>query len=190
MDPLPRAELVKAFANTIDLQDRTDELVDRKRAARWLADHGLLDGPVRLGAADHCDLLALRGGVRDALGVDGSSVEMRRAAEAVLRELPLHAGLGGSAIMPSAALRGARRAMAALSVAWSELAVTGEVARLKRCADDTCGWVFWDVSRNNSRRWCTMRVCGNRSKARAYTARQRGSRLNNSAAPMPAATHC
>jgi predicted RNA-binding Zn ribbon-like protein len=174
MQPLSRAELIKAFANTIDLQDRTDELAERRQAAQWLADRGLLDGPVRLGATDHSDLLALRGGVRDALGVDGSSsVEMRRAAEAVLCELPLQAGLGGSAIMPSPALRGVRRAMAALCVAWSELAVTGEVAHLKRCADDTCGWVFWDVSRNNSRRWCTMRVCGNRAKARAYAARQR-----------------
>lgn len=156
------------------LQVRTDELAERKQAAQWLADRGVLDGPVRLGATDHSDLLALRGGVRDALSVDGrSSVEMRRAAEAVLRELPLQAGLGGSAIMPSPALRGVGRAMAALCVAWSELAVTGEVAHLKRCADDTCGWVFRDVSRNNSRRWCTMRVCGNRAKARAYTARQR-----------------
>lgn len=170
----PRAELIEAFANTIDLEEQTDELAGRERAARWLADHGLLEGPVRLGAGDHRDLLTLRDGVRDALRIDGgTSVETRQAAEAVLRELPLRAGLGKSPIMPSAALRDARRAMAAISVAWSELAVTGEVARLKRCADDTCGWVFWDVSRNNSRRWCKMRVCGNRAKARAYTARRR-----------------
>lgn len=178
MEP-PRAELIEAFANTIDLEDRTDELADRERAARWLADQGLLEAPVRLSADDHSDLLTLRGGVRDALRIDGdTSVETRRAAEAVLRELPLHACLDKAAIMPSAALRGARRAMTAISVAWSELAITGEVARLKRCADDTCGWVFWDVSRNNSRRWCKMRVCGNRAKARAYAARQREARAD------------
>lgn len=47
--------------------------------------------------------------------------------------------------------------------------------RLKRCADGTCGWAFWDVSRDNSRRWCNMRVCGNH---RAYIARQREARAN------------
>ncbi|GAA0393839.1 hypothetical protein GCM10010357_13330 [Streptomyces luteireticuli] len=53
-----------------------------------------------------------------------------------------------------------------------ELVVTGESTRLKRCAEQACAWVFWDVSKNRSRRWCSMRVCGNRAKARRYAARQ------------------
>lgn len=63
--------------------------------------------------------------------------------------------------------------LATLAISWSELVTTGDAARLKRCAEHTCGWVFWDVSKNRSRRWCSMKVCGNRNKSRSYASRQR-----------------
>lgn len=44
--------------------------------------------------------------------------------------------------------------------------------RLKQCGGEHCGWVFFDLSKNNSRRWCEMRVCGNRAKARRFYARK------------------
>jgi len=40
--------------------------------------------------------------------------------------------------------------------------------RLKLCPGHDCGWIFLDRSKNNSRRWCDMAVCGNRAKARRY----------------------
>lgn len=43
--------------------------------------------------------------------------------------------------------------------------------RIRIC--DNCGWLFHDRSRNGSRRWCDMSVCGNRSKARRHYARRR-----------------
>ena len=39
----------------------------------------------------------------------------------------------------------------------------------------TCRWLFLDRSKNHSRRWCDMRICGNRSKTRRFYARQRDS---------------
>lgn len=44
--------------------------------------------------------------------------------------------------------------------------------RLKVCPADDCQWVFYDESRNRSRRWCSMEGCGNRHKVRAYRDRQ------------------
>lgn len=41
-------------------------------------------------------------------------------------------------------------------------------ARLKLCPAADCGWIFLDRSKNNSRRWCDMRVCGNRDKVRRF----------------------
>lgn len=41
-------------------------------------------------------------------------------------------------------------------------------ARLKLCPAADCGWIFLDRSKNNSRRWCDMRVCGNRAKVRRF----------------------
>ncbi|NUS05253.1 MAG: CGNR zinc finger domain-containing protein [Nonomuraea sp.] len=48
--------------------------------------------------------------------------------------------------------------------------------RLKVCAEGMCQRAFIDSSRNRSRSWCSMRVCGNRTETRAYRARKRGSR--------------
>lgn len=45
--------------------------------------------------------------------------------------------------------------------------------RIKTCAGRDCGWKFVDRSKNNSRRWCDMNVCGNPVKARHYRARKR-----------------
>jgi predicted RNA-binding Zn ribbon-like protein len=44
-------------------------------------------------------------------------------------------------------------------------------ARIKTCAARDCGWKFLDFSKNRSRRWCDMAVCGNLAKARHYRAR-------------------
>ena len=55
----------------------------------------------------------------------------------------------------------------------AELLVSGELSRVRTCANDTCGWLFMDTSKNRSRRWCDMNDCGNRAKARRHYARKR-----------------
>lgn len=47
----------------------------------------------------------------------------------------------------------------------------GTWQRLKLCPADDCAWAYYDVSRNRSRRWCSMDVCGNRAKVHAYRER-------------------
>jgi predicted RNA-binding Zn ribbon-like protein len=44
--------------------------------------------------------------------------------------------------------------------------------RIKQCGGNCCGWLFYDATKNNSRRWCEMSVCGNRAKVRAIRARK------------------
>lgn len=58
----------------------------------------------------------------------------------------------------------------------AELLTSGAVRRVKSCASDTCAWVFVDESRNKSRQWCQMEVCGNRAKARRHYAKSRPAR--------------
>lgn len=48
-----------------------------------------------------------------------------------------------------------------------------ELSRTKRCAGMECGWLFFDTTKNSRRRWCEMRVCGNRAKVRAARAKQK-----------------
>ena len=50
----------------------------------------------------------------------------------------------------------------------------GDPGRLKQCpAPDGCGWLFHDASKNRTRRWCSMRMCGNGAKARRFQQRRR-----------------
>jgi predicted RNA-binding Zn ribbon-like protein len=60
-------------------------------------------------------------------------------------------------------------------VAWSaaSLLTSDDVRLVRRCAAHQCGWLFVDHSRNRSRRWCTMKSCGNSAKARRHYARTR-----------------
>lgn len=47
--------------------------------------------------------------------------------------------------------------------------LTSEAAGfIRACADAECRWLFLDLSRNHSRRWCDMKICGNRTKARKF----------------------
>ncbi len=47
------------------------------------------------------------------------------------------------------------------------------LGRVEMCHGDTCGWVFMDLSKNHSRRWCDMRDCGNRAKIRRHRLKQK-----------------
>ncbi len=51
----------------------------------------------------------------------------------------------------------------------AELLTSKELDRVRQCADDRgCGYLFLDMSRNGSRRWCSMETCGNRAKAQRH----------------------
>jgi len=45
--------------------------------------------------------------------------------------------------------------------------------RIRECGNETCGWLFLDLSKNRSRKWCDMSDCGNRAKARRYYSKKR-----------------
>jgi len=55
-------------------------------------------------------------------------------------------------------------------------AFDGTFAHLKTCASEDCRAVFFDRSKNHSGRWCSMEVCGNRAKVRAWRERQKVTR--------------
>jgi predicted RNA-binding Zn ribbon-like protein len=57
-----------------------------------------------------------------------------------------------------------------------ELLTSSAIDRVRECCADTCGWLFLDVSKNRSRRWCDMRTCGNLEKVRRHRGRQRRAR--------------
>lgn len=55
-------------------------------------------------------------------------------------------------------------------VLWStaDLLAGDRLAKVRRCANPQCLYLFLDESRAGKRRWCTMSSCGNRAKARRH----------------------
>jgi predicted RNA-binding Zn ribbon-like protein len=58
-----------------------------------------------------------------------------------------------------------------LAQAAAQLLLSSDAGRVRACYADTCRWLFLDTSKNHSRRWCNMKICGNRMKARRFQAR-------------------
>jgi predicted RNA-binding Zn ribbon-like protein len=52
-----------------------------------------------------------------------------------------------------------------------DLLTTDAIRRVRSCADRSCAWLFVDATRSGSRRWCDMKVCGNRNKVRNFRSR-------------------
>jgi predicted RNA-binding Zn ribbon-like protein len=55
----------------------------------------------------------------------------------------------------------------------ADLLTSEDLTFVHRCASQECAWLFLDQSKNHRRRWCEMRTCGNRAKARNYYRRNK-----------------
>ena len=172
--------LVQAFANTVAEEGhfRWEAIGDPDSLRSWLKGRGLLAGGELVGEADVAQAKEVRAARRALLAANNG----RGADPAAIRELNLAAerarlrvrfGADGRATLePDAGgVDGALgRVLAAVHAGMEE----GTWGRLKSCANATCGWAFYDRSKNRSGRWCSMEVCGNRTKTRAYRRRRQG----------------
>ncbi|MBV9231978.1 MAG: ABATE domain-containing protein [Chloroflexi bacterium] len=57
----------------------------------------------------------------------------------------------------------------------ADILTSDELHEVRVCAAGDCNWLFLDTSKNQSRRWCNMRSCGNRAKARRHNERKKQS---------------
>ncbi|MEO6059237.1 MAG: CGNR zinc finger domain-containing protein [Candidatus Limnocylindria bacterium] len=174
--PAPgRLEAVRAFINTADLEDGTDEIGSPASLAAWLTRNGLMIRGRRVTAQDHGMALELREALRDLL--DGNAgrpvpTDATVRLDRIAASVPLRLSFaGGIHIEPEPG--GGGPALGRLLAAVHEAAADGSWERLKVCGNDECRWAFYDTSRNRSGAWCTMAICGNRMKGRAFRRRLR-----------------
>jgi predicted RNA-binding Zn ribbon-like protein len=167
------AALVRDFVNTLDVQSGDEQLQSPAALAGWLLDRGLPAGRPVTGA-DLSAALALREGLRAELREhhDKTGVPPRSHLDQVMAAYPLRVSVrtGTPELEPVGGGTSAGLARIVAAVAESHADRTWQ--RLKVCAESTCQWAFVDTSKNQSRSWCSMRVCGNRAKTKAYRARQ------------------
>ena len=71
--------------------------------------------------------------------------------------------------------------LAAVARSAAEVMAEGDRARLRLCANPQCGLFFSDDSRTRQRRWCSMALCGNRSKVAAFARKHAHSRARGAA---------
>ena len=174
--PARHVGLLVEFANSVDTDEGTDDLIAPRDLADWLLEHDLLSVPAEATSEDLDLALALRAGLKEAFtdNHQRAASDDRRdgALQVTAAELPLT--LGGTTTHPRLrpVHQGVRGGLSLLVIAVQSAVADGTWKRLKICADDECGWAFFDASKNQSRNWCEW-GCGNRAKTRSYRARRR-----------------
>ena len=154
-EPLRQVQLL---VNSADVEHGVDWLPD------WLAERGLAGEEARgreLREALRALVLANNGATLDQPALD--------LVNATAERLPLQLGTDGH--LRVGAGRDALDGVVAIALG---AMLDGSWSRLKACRN--CCWSFYDYSPNRSATWCSMQLCGNRAKTRAYRKRKTATR--------------
>jgi predicted RNA-binding Zn ribbon-like protein len=172
--PAPgQLRLVQAFVNTVDIENGIEELTDAEALGNVLIRIGAL--PRRSAPLAEADLeraLEVREALRRLLLVNAGAepdpealATLERASVAAIYSIRFERDTPATLLPRAGGLDGAIGRI--LAVVFASIA-DGTWPRLKACPRDVCGWIFYDRSRNLSSRWCSMAVCGNRTKVKRY----------------------
>jgi predicted RNA-binding Zn ribbon-like protein len=169
---VPRYDLPKAAPEPLRLVQQFVNTVDHEHDREWIGT------PAELAAFLGCDegevdverAHELREALRMLLRANGGAALDADAVSTVDRAgAGLRLGLDDDGRVEIAAGDPLARIVA---VAFGAM-LDGSWPRLKACRN--CRWAFYDYSKNRSASWCSMQLCGNRLKTRAYR-RRRSSR--------------
>lgn len=168
--------LVQAFVNTREASRDWEALADPTSLRGWLVEHGLLPGGEPVGDGDVRRAREVREALRAMLAANNGRAADARATETLNRAaeragLRVRFGKDGRTSLESAS-GGADGALGSILAAVHAGMENGSWGRLKACANEGCTWAFYDHSKNRSGGWCSMAVCGNRTKTRAYRRRR------------------
>lgn len=161
--------LVEGFLNTWSDELDIEDFETAKSTDDWLRVAGLWAG-TKITSKQHQEILQFRDALR-AWVLDYENYQ------------PLNELLSGAAFRPEFGIAGDvlfrplrntdRGVLSALTVIISESQRNGTWDRFKCCELPTCGWAFYDSTRSRTKRWCSMKTCGSRHKAREYYKRKR-----------------
>lgn len=172
--------MVQAFINShydLECAHGSDLFATPEALAAWLERRGL--GRALLSANDVGRAVAVREGLRSLARGNASAAppdlsalsELNRAASGAALEVRFSED--GAPRFVASDGEPLDRALAVVLGAAARAMIASSWAQLKVCPGEDCGWAFYDHSRNQSGRWCSMAVCGGRAKARAHYRRRR-----------------
>jgi predicted RNA-binding Zn ribbon-like protein len=170
-------KLVTDFVNTLELDEGDDHLRSPAQLRAWFAERGLIGPRAEVGRSDLRRAREVREALRVLLLANNGVAADTRTAARVLDRASARAGVrlrfsrSGAARLEPDRRSGVDAALGVVLGRVAELMAEGSWTRLKACRAEDCRWAFYDRARNQSRAWCSMRVCGNRQKARVYRRR-------------------
>ena len=185
------------FTNTVDywrdVEHRHDLLADYTRLLQW----GEESGAISRKTADQLKQLASET-PGNAQSVLRAATQLRDAIYDIFAAVAHHHGIPSTAVatLNKAVQRAFEHAQIAhrnrhfvwewvlpersleamtwpVARAAADLLTSEDLGLVRQCAADDCAWLFMDTTKNHRRRWCDMKTCGNRSKARRYYQRQK-----------------
>jgi predicted RNA-binding Zn ribbon-like protein len=155
--------LVQLFVNTVDREHGREWIGSVRELRAWLRERGLSARGI------DADVLAHAHELRDALRellIANNGAAWDRGALGIVRRSEITASLADATRVE---LRGRTPLDEVVAVAYGAM-LDGTWPRLKACRN--CRWAFYDYSKNRSAGWCSMLICGNRAKTRAYRRRK------------------
>jgi predicted RNA-binding Zn ribbon-like protein len=164
--------LLESYLNSVDLETGKDDLASVPKMRTWLTAHGR-EAAARTATPELVALARdIRAELREMLrgNCHGEALISERLDELASR-VPLRARFTRPDIRLEPAADGVLSVLGEVLAAVVVASREGTWHRLKLCREDTCQVVFYDRSKNASRCWCSMQVCGNRNKTRAYRRR-------------------
>lgn len=172
----PELEPLTSLVNTHEF-DEPDALTGPTALATWAGEHHLAAPDAAFTDADVARVKDFREALRGLLLANNGhelDPEIVDALHGARHEAQLVVAFddGGKARLEPAC-SGVDTVLARLRTLILEAQVGGSWRRLKACPWHSCGYAFYDHSRNQSRTWCDMATCGNRAKARSYRERAR-----------------
>lgn len=175
----PPLDLVQDFVNTEVAVWAIDEIATPDSLRDWLHARGLL-GDARVDAEAFVRARALREFLRDLASRNTHGTvdddELRAMFDSAAAEARFRVVLDQHGELRLESARdGVDAVLSGILARVLEAQVSGRWRRMKACPGPHCGWLFYDASRNASSTWCSMSICGNRTKTAAYRRRQRAS---------------
>lgn len=167
---------IQGFVNALDVEAKQEDLSDKKKLKSWLVFHGFIDPSERVSEKDREMMISFREALRSfLLANNGESVEVDAVKQ--LNELAASVGIVAefrdnyeADLRPAG--RGVKGVLGEMILIVIKAMSDGSWRRLKACRESRCRWAFYDSSKNQSGRWCSMSVCGARTKAREYRKRK------------------
>ena len=174
-----RLEVLRDFINTVELDHSADALAEGDGLPVWCSEAGVPCAGLQDAALRR--LREFREALREityANAGEGDPARSWAGLEPFAAETSFKIGISDAGVPWLRPLgEGVQGSIAWLLAIVYDAVAAGTWSRLKACREESCRFAFYDNSKNASGAWCSMRVCGNRNKAKRRRARVKATAL-------------